>query len=52
MVYFIQIMYTYACQHCLTTGMRVKTYFGGQGFAEHPAMGPLPVSKNAQNYMV
>ena len=23
MVYFIQIMHTYACQHCLTTGMRV-----------------------------
>ena len=26
MVYFEQILHTYACQHCLTTGMRNKLF--------------------------
>ena len=34
MVYFIQILHTYACQHCLTTGM-CYILFDGRGFAEH-----------------
>ena len=31
---FRSILHTYACQHCLTIGMRIA-YFDGRGVAEH-----------------
>ena len=34
MVYFEQMLHTYACQHFLTTDTH-KSLFDGQGFAEY-----------------
>ena len=48
MVYFDQILHTYACQICLTTGMR-NSHYGGRGFAEHQSGQSWSVSVNAHN---
>ena len=44
MVYFDQILHTYACQHCLNTDMRSSLFYG-RGFAEHQS--DRSVSENA-----
>ena len=46
MVYFDQILHTYAWQHCLITGMHYSI-FDGRVFAEHQSGRSSFISKNA-----
>ena len=48
MVYFNQILHTYACQHIEALAF-ITAFFGGRGFAKHQFGRSWSVSENAYN---